>query len=165
MIFSLIAWIFRQQMEYVTEPHDFTHFSQTYCAIICFSIQVFICMKKDLSVFIRLMQYGSYFIITLMMLNVLIGIYGFTNTEYQILPPSNQSKPNVDDNLRFLYLFNTNFSPLAGQLGIGYFLHTVAVPIIKNNEKPENNERDVLFGYILVCFSYICVGTMGYIGY
>ena len=69
------------------------------------------------------------------------------------------------DKTRILYLFNTNFSPLAGQLGIGYFLHTVSIPIIKNNEKQENNERDVFLGYVMVAASYILVGVMGYIGF
>jgi len=30
-------------------------------------------------------------------------------------------------------LFNSDFSPLAGALGIGYFLHTVSLPIVRNN--------------------------------
>lgn len=64
-----------------------------------------------------------------------------------------------------MYLFNTNFSPLAGQLAIGYFLHTVSLPIVKNNANPEKNERDVFFGYILTALSYIAVGTFGYMGY
>jgi hypothetical protein len=50
-------------------------------------------------------------------------------------------------------------------LGIGYFLHTVSVPIIKNNANQENNERDVLFGYLLVGFSYVFVGIFGSIGF
>ena len=62
-------------------------------------------------------------------------------------------------------LFNTDFSPLAGTLGIGYFLHTVSLPIIKNNAKQENNERDVFLGYLLVGLSYISVGIMGSIGF
>lgn len=54
---------------------------------------------------------------------------------------------------------------MAGLLGIGYFLHTVSLPIIKNNAKPKNNERDIFFGYLLVGFSYIIVGMMGSIGF
>jgi hypothetical protein len=50
-------------------------------------------------------------------------------------------------------------------LGIGYFLHTVSLPIIKNNANQKNNERDVFLGYILVASSYVVVGIMGYIGF
>jgi amino acid permease len=31
-------------------------------------------------------------------------------------------------------MFNNNFTPLAGVLGIGYFLHPISVPIIRNNK-------------------------------
>lgn len=62
-------------------------------------------------------------------------------------------------------LFNSDFSPLAGALGIGYFLHTVSIPIVKNNENQNNNERDVFFGYLLVGFTYMSVGIMGSIGF
>lgn len=62
-------------------------------------------------------------------------------------------------------LFNADFSPLAGALGIGYFLHTVSLPIVKNNANQKNNERDVFFGYLLVAFTYISVGIMGSIGF
>lgn len=62
-------------------------------------------------------------------------------------------------------MFNSDFSPLAGLLGIGYFLHTVSLPIIKNNANQNNNERDVFFGYVLVGLSYIFVGIMGSIGF
>lgn len=54
---------------------------------------------------------------------------------------------------------------MAGALGIGYFLHTVSIPIVKNNEKQENNERDVFLGYLLVGFTYIFVGVFGSIGF
>lgn len=100
-----------------------------------------------------------------MLFIVLVGIYSLTNTNFIVEPPSVPVIMDKDDNTRVLYLFNTNFSPLAGQLGIGYFLHTVSIPIIKNNEKQENNERDVFFGYLLVAASYILVGVMGYVGF
>jgi hypothetical protein len=40
-------------------------------------------------------------------------------------------------------MFSNNFSTLAGMLGIGYFLHTVSIPITRNAKNPQNNERDV----------------------
>lgn len=89
-------------------------------------------MKKDLSIFIKITSYGSFFIISLILFIVGIGFYGFSNTKYEIL--STHTKNNVYDSstdVRYLYLINTNFSNLAGMLGIGYFLHTVSIPIIR----------------------------------
>ena len=65
----------------------------------------------------------------------------------------------------YIKLFNSDFSPLAGALGIGYFLHTVSLPIVRNNAVQKNNERDVFFGYLLVGFTYMSVGLMGSIGF
>ena len=62
-------------------------------------------------------------------------------------------------------MFNSDFSPLAGVLGIGYFLHTVSLPIVRNNANQKNNERDVFCGYLLVGFSYMACGLMGSIGF
>ena len=50
-------------------------------------------------------------------------------------------------------------------LGIGYFLHTISIPIVKNNKIQANNERDVTFGYMLVASTYMLVGVMGYFGF
>jgi hypothetical protein len=36
--------------------------------------------------------------------------------------------------MRNIFLINSNFTPLAGVLGIGYFLHPVSVPIVRNNK-------------------------------
>jgi hypothetical protein len=70
-------------------------------------------MRRDLSIFIKLMSYGSYFIMALMLFIVGVGLYGFTNTDYII---ANGDTPIIMDDSRdrVLYLFNTEFSPLAG---------------------------------------------------
>jgi hypothetical protein len=54
---------------------------------------------------------------------------------------------------------------LAGVLGIGYFLHPVSVPILRNNLRQSNNERDLSAGYLLVFLSYVLIGISGYIGF
>lgn len=71
-------------------------------------------MKRDLSIFIRLMSYGTYFIMALMLFIVAVGFYGFTNTNYVIANHSVPTTISLLDDTRVLYLFNTNFSPLAG---------------------------------------------------
>ena len=60
---------------------------------------------------------------------------------------------------------NTDFSALAGALGIAFFFHTMILPVMKSNKNQENNERDVLIAYLLVAITYIIVGVMGSIGF
>lgn len=67
--------------------------------------------------------------------------------------------------MRPIFLFNLNFSPLAGVLGIGYFLHPVSVPIVRKNLNQKNNERDLTWGYTLVFISYVLIGVFGYFGF
>ena len=62
-------------------------------------------------------------------------------------------------------MVNSNFSPLAGILGLGYFLHTCSLPIVRSAARPEKTDRDMFLGYFFVFISYLLIGTMGYIGF
>ena len=68
-------------------------------------------------------------------------------------------------NVREIFLVNTNFSPLAGVLCIGYFLHPVSIAIIRKNRDQTKNERDVFLGFFLVFISYLLIGIFGYFGF
>lgn len=62
-------------------------------------------------------------------------------------------------------LFTANFSPLASILSVGYFLHTCAVPILRNSKKQEHNTRNLFFGYTCTFLSYCVIGGVGYLGF
>ncbi len=81
IILALIEWIGRHKIDLVTEPR-FDTFSQAYTAIIIFFIEVAIVCRKDLSIFIKVMTYGSFFIVSLMLFIVGVGFYGMFNTHY-----------------------------------------------------------------------------------
>lgn len=112
---------------------NFATFSQAYVTIFVFVMECFITSKKDLSIFIRLMTYGSAFIMALIVFIIGFGFYGIASTHYELIPPSEPYVVDPTNNIRDLKLFNSDFSPLAGALGIGYFLHTVSLPIVRNN--------------------------------
>ena len=67
--------------------------------------------------------------------------------------------------MRTITLFTANFSPLAGLLNIGFYLHTCAVPILRNAKAPKNNGRNLFIGYTIVFLSYVMIGIFGYIGF
>ena len=50
-------------------------------------------------------------------------------------------------------------------LGTGYYLHTCAVPILRNAKHPEKNTRNLFTGYTIVFISYIIIGGLGYIAF
>ena len=66
--------------------------------------------------------------------------------------------------VRTIVLFTANFSPLASILNIGFYLHTCAVPILRNAKKPQNNSRNLFIGYSIVFLSYVLIGSLGYYG-
>jgi len=83
------------------------------------------------------------------------------NTKYEIGDIKNTEGAAVS----YLQLFGPDISKLAGMLSLGFFSHSIILPILKNNEKQENNRRDLFIGYLLVCFTYIFIGITGYIGF
>ena len=64
-----------------------------------------------------------------------------------------------------MQLYNSNFAPLSGILGLGYFIHTCSLPIVRSAAKPEKVDRDVFLGYLFVFLSYLLIGCLGYIGF
>ena len=82
------------------------------------------------------MTYGSAFIMALIVFIIGFGFYGIGTTHYVVLPASEPVPclTSTDSSQHgYIKLFNSDFSPLAGALGIGYFLHTVSLPIVRNN--------------------------------
>ena len=62
-------------------------------------------------------------------------------------------------------MFKSNYGPLMGILGGGYYLHNITLPIIRNSKEPKNNVRDVFIGYFFVFLSYSICGIFGSFGF
>ena len=52
-----------------------------------------------------------------------------------------------------------------GILGGGFYFHNLSIPVIAKNPEPKNNNRDLFFGYSLVCITYLMFGVVGYLGF
>lgn len=81
IMLALIEWIFKTEITPVTTA-KFDCFSLAYMAIIVFAVEFVITLKKDLSIFIKLVSFGSIFIISLILFIVGFGFYAFTNTDF-----------------------------------------------------------------------------------
>ncbi len=67
--------------------------------------------------------------------------------------------------MAYLTLTSISFPPLMGILGGGFYFHNISLPVIRNAERPENNIRDVMIGYVLVLLTYTLIGVLGYLGF
>jgi len=79
-------------------------------------------------------SYGAISIILISFFIIGVGIVSLANTPFKIMTIPDASAPeDFEKNLREIFLVNNNFTPLAGVLGIGYFLHPVSIPIARNS--------------------------------
>ena len=76
---------------------------------------------------------------------------------------NNSTDWNASD--RTIVLMNTKFAPLVGILSTAFFLHSLAVPMTQNTERPDLAGRDMFIAYTLVALSYLSLGSLGYFGF
>lgn len=140
---------------------DFSNFSMIYSSIILCVILFPFFIKKDLNFLIKMNSYGVYFVIMLILYVLLVFIQSLFTTKFDFEYKANSS----DSDVRHLLLFGKHPFKLCGVLTLGFFSHVFIIPIMKNNEKQENNARDLMLGYGLVALTFLVVGILGYIGF
>ena len=135
-IVAILKWVFDIDVPLVTEAATFSSFSQCWVSLMLFGIMSMVCIRRDLSFFIKIISIGCIFIIMIAIFIVSVGFYSIGNTDFSIvtLPDPSEKiflEAELSTNFRKIFLINTNFTPLAGVLGIGYFLHPVSIPIVR----------------------------------
>ena len=141
-------------------PH-FGRFSLFYCALIVCVIVFPFTMLQEMHFLAKFNSYGIYFVSALLVFVIYTGIRTLATDTFHF-----EYKENIEGSKdRNLFLFGTNPGILTGTFSIGMFCHSVILPLMKNNRKPENNQRDLFLGYVCVTLTYIIIGIMGYIGF
>ena len=62
-------------------------------------------------------------------------------------------------------MWSTNFAPLAGILNVSYYLHTAAVPVVRQTNRPERKYKDLAWGYFACMMTNLVAGVCGYCGF
>jgi hypothetical protein len=118
-------------------------------------------MVQEMHFLAKFNSYGIYFVSALLVFVIYTGIRTLATDTFHF-----EYKENIEGSKdRNLFLFGTNPGILTGTFSIGMFCHSVILPLMKNNRKPENNQRDLFLGYVCVTLTYIIIGIMGYIGF
>ena len=78
---------------------NFGGFSSAYCALIIFFIEILVITRKDFSIFIKIIAFGTFFIVSLILFIIGYGIYGFTTTDYIVTATNTTANiyPNLTD--------------------------------------------------------------------
>lgn len=82
-VLALGKWIFKADLPVVSDGVDFSHFSLTYVAIGLYFVMLAVCLRRDLSIFIRISSYGAIYIIIITLGIIAVGFYSLSNTTYQ----------------------------------------------------------------------------------
>ena len=80
--------------------------------------------------FMKVGSFGVVFIFMLIIFILVTGVVALTNTEFTFGSAEESAATDWSEGLRTLTLANSSFSPLAGILGTGYFLHSISLPIV-----------------------------------
>ena len=142
------------------EPR-FDRFSTLYLSLIVCCITFPLTIQKKSGCLTKFNSYGIYFVSVLLIYVIYVGIHTMCTNTFKF-----EYKENIKGNEeRNLFLFGVNPGKITGTLSLGLFVHSVILPILKNNKRQENNQRDLFVGYTLVTFTYIIIGIFGYIGF
>jgi len=123
--------------------------------------------RRDLKIFITLNSYGVIFVVTIILGIISVGFYSLSNTEYTFRINTYNSHYDSGNSsyIAYINLASSSFPPLMGLLGGGFYFHNISLPVIRNSRYPEKNARDIVIGYVLVLFTYIISGCLGYFGF
>ena len=87
-----------------------------------------------MALLLRASSLSAIFLATVILIALGIGFRSSHDTEFTIGSPSEAARSReTDGNTRALVMWSTNFPPLAGILNVGYYTHTVAIPIVRQN--------------------------------
>jgi hypothetical protein len=165
-LFPIVAFLLNK-IGFNLDSMDFypylDRFSIFYCGVFLGIILFPLLITKHVAFLIKINSYGVYFVLVSIIFVISNGINSICTTTFDFEYKINHDAPL--NSPRHLYLFGDNPILLAGTLTLSYFSHTFALPMMKNNERQENNKRDLLLGYCLVFFTYTFLGILGYIGF
>jgi len=132
LVLALQGWATASHPKLQLTGIHFEHWSIAYASLVVFLLMQLVMFKRQFDFFLKIISFGSLFIIVIVLTFVGIGIYSITNTKFQF--SFDQSLGNsIKGDTRYIMMLGSNFSPLAGAYCTGYYMHQSAIPILRNN--------------------------------
>jgi len=113
----------------------------------------------------RVNAFGVVFVVIFLVFIVTTGVQSMTNTDYVYSQEAFNQAEAAGKYTAFIPLVGSQFMPLMGILGGGFYFHNMSLGMLANAKKPEHNTRNIVIGFSLVFFTYCLIGVTGVFGF
>ena len=146
---------------------DWSQFSLSYTCLILLAIVLLMVLPRDTMYIQRVNAFGVVFVIIFLLFVIYNGLRSMINTNYVYSATAyNTALSDIDaPYTAMVKLSGSEFMPLMGILGGGFYFHNMSLSMVANARHPENNTRNILIGFILVFLTYSVIGVTGVYGF
>ena len=146
---------------------DWSQFSLSYTCLILLVIVLLMVLPRDTMYIQRVNAFGVVFVVIFLLFVIYNGLRSVTSTDYVYSTAAYEAAVSDPDApyTAMLKLSGSDFMPLMGILGGGFYFHNMSLTMVANAKHPEHNTRNILIGFILVFITYAVIGVTGVYGF
>ena len=146
---------------------DWSQFSLSYTCLILLAIVLLMVLPRDTMYIQRVNAFGVVFVVIFLLFVVYNGLRSVTSTHYVYSTTAYDAALSDPDApyTAMIELSGSNYMPLMGILGGGFYFHNMSLSMMANSKNPEHNTRNIFIGFILVFITYSLIGLAGVYGF
>jgi len=146
---------------------DWSQFSLSYTCLILLAIVLLMVLPRDTMYIQRVNAFGVVFVVIFLLFVVYNGLRSMTSTDYVYSTEAYDAAVSDPDTpyTAMIKLSGSDYMPLMGILGGGFYFHNMSLSMVANARHPEHNTRNILIGFILVFITYSLIGLAGVYGF
>lgn len=169
-LYPILLFVMGQDVE-IEMKTDWSQFSLSYTCLILLGIVLLMVLPRNTSYIQKVNAFGVVFICIFLGFIIMTGVRQMATTDYiYSVEAFNEAKGSNDPVVEkeyhaYIPLINSQFTPLMGILGGGYYFHNMSLSMLHNAEKPQDNVRNIAIGFFLVFCTYSLIGVLGVYGF
>ena len=146
---------------------DWSQFSLSYTCLILLAIVLLMVLPRDTMYIQRVNAFGVVFVVIFLLFVVYNGLKSLARTDYVYSTTAYDAAVSDPDApyTAMIKLSGSDYMPLMGILGGGFYFHNMSLSMVANAKHPEHNTRNILVGFILVFITYSLIGLAGVYGF
>lgn len=146
---------------------DWSQFSLSYTCLILLVIVMAMTASRDTMYIQKINAFGVVFVIIFLIFIVATGVSSMGSTDYVYSEEAFDTARagTAGEYTALIPLFGSQYMPLMGILGGGFYFHNMSLCMVSNAKHPEHNARNIVLGYFLVFLTYSMIGILGVYGF